>query len=205
MARKPNPDTVDRVVELSPEQMLTYRQAALAFACGCKCGSPAETLHVAGTFLMFLMQGEPVYALEESVQQRALPSESPAPVVMQVYIPPDNPAGRPLVQRNPPAPKAPVVTAPTPVASSTVSPTLPASTTTSQVPPPVAIKQVADKLVALVQDKARGGRAAAEALLKKYGVSQLAQIPGAKLADFAKECETFALAVPGDPTGGLLG
>ena len=107
--------------------------------------------------------------------------------------------------RAPTAPSAPKPQpAPTPVASSPASPTSPASSTTSQVPPPVAIKQVADKLVALVQDKARGGRAAAEALLKKYGVSQLAQIPGAKLAEFAKECETFALS-PADPTGGLLG
>ena len=73
MARKPNPDTVDRVIELSPAEMLAHRQyalnAALTHAGNARAAVRGRSPAQRRTFLMFLMQGEPVYAIEESIQQ----------------------------------------------------------------------------------------------------------------------------------------
>ena len=82
----------------------------------------------------------------------------------------------------------------------------PATASSDTIPPPVTIKQVADELVLLVQDNSRGGFDAAKALLTSYGVTQLAQVPGNKLAQFMVDVKATGRGpVKADPTGGLLG
>lgn len=74
-----------------------------------------------------------------------------------------------------------------------------ANSTPAIVPPPTNIQDAANALKALVQDDARGvaagyadpgaGRKAAVAILESFGVTQMGQIPPAKLAEFKAQID----------------
>lgn len=74
--------------------------------------------------------------------------------------------------------------------------------TPTVVPAPTTLQAASNSLKALVQDEARGGRKAAVDLLAAFGVSQLNQIPAAKLAEFKQALDTAGLAVTAPASAG---
>lgn len=198
--------------DLTGEQMLAVRSAALTAACTSHSGlSLPEIAHAAGCYLEFLLNGQPITLIGQTVRvtQGVPPSAAPAPAVGASAPTPQPAAVRPA--EPPPAavrpakpPKAAATTAPVTQAP----PAAPLAVASSVIPPPTTILEAAEALKALVVDKATGrGRAAALALLKEFDVAQLSQVPPARLAEFKSRCESAgAQAAPAaDPTGGLLG
>lgn len=81
--------------------------------------------------------------------------------------------------------------------------------TNSIVPPPVTVAEAAEALKSMVNSGKLGAtRDDAVALIKSFGVTTMAQIPPARLAEFAQKCRDAAngLAAPAaaDPLSGLL-
>ena len=210
-----NPETQDQIVEMTPSEMLDYRRAAIDAAARTHAGSSVpEVLHAAGCYLNFVLTGEPIWTIGQTIRETK--GEPPiAPSATQPSAPPvaepaasattaktaiaKAKAAAKAVQSAPPASTAPA-------ASPAVAMVAPATASSDTIPPPVTIKQVADELVLLVQDNSRGGFDAAKALLTSYGVTQLAQVPGNKLAQFMVDVKATGRGpVKADPTGGLLG
>lgn len=188
--------------DLTGEQMLAVRSAALTAACTSHSGlSLPEIAHAAGCYLEFLLNGQPITLIGQTVRvtQGVPPSAAPAPAVGASAPTPQPAAVRPAKPPKAAATTAPVTQAP---------PAAPLAVASSVIPPPTTILEAAEALKALVVDKATGrGRAAALALLKEFDVAQLSQVPPARLAEFKSRCESAgAQAAPAaDPTGGLLG
>lgn len=84
--------------------------------------------------------------------------------------------------------------------------------TNNLAPPPVTAKEAADALRAMVNSGLPGcTRDDAVKLIESFGVATMAQIPPARLADFAQKCKDAvanagktAPAAEVDPLGGLL-
>jgi len=188
--------------DLTGEQMLAVRSAALTAACTSHSGlSLPEIAHAAGCYLEFLLNGQPITLIGQTVRvtQGVPPSAAPATAVGASAPTPQPAAVRPAKPPKAAATTAPVTQAP---------PAAPLAVASSVIPPPTTILEAAEALKALVVDKATGrGRAAALALLKEFDVPQLSQVPPARLAEFKSRCESAgAQAAPAaDPTGGLLG
>lgn len=180
-------------VDLSPLEMLEFRKAALAAAAQTHAGQPVPVvLHAAGSYLAFVLQGQPVYVIGQTITETAGEPQNVG-------------AGAPAKASQP----GKVAAAPKAAAPAKAAPAkapAAAKPATNQIPAPTNIKEVADALKAVVQSKEPGkGRDAAVALLAEYGVTQLSQIPPAKLAEFKQRCETLGTATEGEPGDDLLG
>lgn len=162
---------------------------------------PSEVIRIAREYLDFLSGSPPEVT---ATAPAAAHAAAPAPVVAT------RKAATAAVKAVEAKAAAAKPAAEVPQAAAKPPAAAPAAPAPSTVPPPAPpIKTVADALVALVQSPARGGLDAAKALLAKYKVEQLAQIPGAKLAEFYADVLATgaqpAAQPASDPTGGLLG
>ena len=188
--------------DLSAVEMFEYRTRALVAATHTHGNSTVpEIAHAAGCYLEFLLNGQPITVIGQTVRTGALDTP-PAQDVGQAVAPvaPAKAAAvAKVTKKTPPAAAiAPQPAAPTPAAAAPAPATIPA---------PVTILECVESLKALVTSKEEGrGRVAAEALLKEFGVTQLSQIPPAKLADFKSRCDNAGRvpAASADPMHGLV-
>lgn len=189
-------------VTLTGQEMFQIRQTALSFAIGARQpeDQTAKLLYDASAYLNFLLNGLPS-------DETAGYITAPKPNTPEILA-----AAGGAITETPKAKRAPKAAAPsaTPVIQATApvvaavqaADTAPAAALTtiapspSIVPAPTTLQATADSLKALVQDDSRGGRVAAVALLAKFGVAQLNQIPAAKLAEFKAALDSAGLGAP---------
>jgi hypothetical protein len=153
----------DNVRPANALETAQFRMAALAAAARTHVGMTVpEVMHAAGCYLLFVLEGQPVHSIGQTIREGKLP-DAPQAAAADV--------GRPAAAKAPPKPRA------VPAAAQAA----PAQPTT--VPPPTNIKEVADELKKLIA----ADRDAAEGLLIKYGATMLSQVPGPKLAEFLKD------------------
>lgn len=193
-------------VVLTGQEMFNIRQAALSIALAAKdpLDQTAKILVDASAYLNFLLNGVPSDTVTGYIT-------APQPNTPEVLAAAGN------VQEAAPAKKTRTKLTTVPTGTATVVATLPVQTapaaqaaasapamaaaslaaaSPSIVPAPTTLQATADSLKALVQDEARGGRAAAVSLLTSFGVSQLNQIPAAKLADFKAALDNAGKTAP---------
>lgn len=171
-----------------------------------------KVLYDASAFLNFLINGMPADEVPGSISA----SKPNTPEVLAA-------ANAPAAETKKKTTKAAlsVVKTDTPAVTTTaqpaaaVAPGAGASHTPNVIASPTTMAAAAESLKALVQNDARGiaagavnGREAAIAILAKFGVTQLAQIPAPKLAEFKAALDAAGNAgtpiTAADPTGGLL-
>jgi hypothetical protein len=193
-------------IVLSPDQMFGIRGAALSAAARLPgLTAPIDVLKTAQLYLAFMLNG--------------MPPAKAAPAAAAPSVPASSAATTPA-----PAAGKPKKAAPTAAAQ----PSLPAQSaatgaaTPALTPAPVTLIEAANSLKALVQtqpsttaNEAGAGRKAAIALLTKYSVREMAQIPPAQLAAFKKDCDDAKAQIDGagqaatpgpiDPLAGLMG
>ena len=73
-----NNDRIDQVT-LTPEEMMTYRRAALeaAAAVANRGDPPAKVMHEAGCFLLFMLYGLPIQPSEVVLSSQPIPDTLP--------------------------------------------------------------------------------------------------------------------------------
>jgi hypothetical protein len=202
-------DQMTEAIALTGEQMLDYRTRALASAASAHRGQTVpEIMHAAGAYLGFLLNGQPISVIGQTIRET---SGQPAQDVGNQV---DVNTGQPPKAPKPTKPKAAAAAAtasaaatPAATASTQAAPATSAAPASTSIPAPATVQEAANSLKALVQDTAPGrGREAAVGLLAKYGVTQLSQIPAAKLAEFKRDADTLGKVdtASADPTGGLL-
>lgn len=208
--------TEPTAVVLTGQEMFNIRQTALQFAMNLSIGDAdgrhiAKVLVDASACLNFLLNGVPSDTVQGYVT-------APKPNTPEVLAAAGGAAEAPKAKGKAKlaavptsasaanSPSAAPVQAASPVNTGTVaagSASTNSTQTNSQqtqvVAPPTNIQDAANALKALVQDDARGvaagyadpgaGRKAAVAILESFGVTQMGQIPPAKLADFKAQID----------------
>lgn len=215
-------------VELTGEQMLGYRQIALQAAATVHAGQTVpEVMHAAGCYLGFMLHGQPVTVIGQTVRETAGVPQGAAQDVGATAGP----------KATKPRATKPAATAEVGSAAAALAPTTPTAVAAAATPaadatpqtkvapaaggsgpaiiyPPTTIAEAASSLRALVlnPDNEPGrGRAAAEELLKEYKVAQLAQVPPQQLAEFKHRMDACgrtaapAAATATDPLADLMG
>lgn len=199
-------------ISLTGDQMLEIRTRALTAALQTNSGTAVSAggatgkiLFDASAYLGFLINGQPSDEVPGSIS-------APQPNTPEVLA-----AAEPAKKRVTKASLSVVQTATTAQPAAAVAPavTATASASPQSIPAPTTMQAAADSLKSLVQNDARGvaagyenGRSAAVGILAKFGVTQLAQIPAPKLAEFKAALDAAGAAgspiTAADPTGGLL-
>ena len=219
--------------QLSALDGLKLRSTALGHAVTSHGSREAsEVCHVAGVYLEWLLNGQPVQVIGGTV--RVTPGEPPANVgaapaqEAAPQAPKATRANKPRAAAGSattasPAPSAPAPEAQAPSAvpasgSATTASTAPAAASAptpaatpqpaapTTVAPPISMQDAANVMRDAVQ--VHGKRDAVLALLTKYKVAQMTQIPPAQLAGFIAEVKlTYANPAPAvadDPMKGLI-
>lgn len=213
----------DTKIVLTGDQMLEIRTRALNSAIHANSASNAtsgadvqigKVLYDASAFLAFLINGQPSDEVPGSV---SAPKSNTPEVLAAANAPAaetkkkTTKAALSVVKTDTPA--VTIIAQPVAVVAPGAGATASASPQT--IPAPTTMAAAAESLKALVQNDARGiaagavnGREAAIAILAKFGVTQLAQIPAPKLAEFKAALDAAGNAgtpiTAADPTGGLL-
>lgn len=205
-------------IHLSGEMLLAYRTTALQAASTVHAGQTVpEVMHAAGCYLAFLLTGEPIHVIGQTVRETAgLPPGAATDVGAAVASPKRRTKAEMAAATLAAAPAAAQATAAPAIAPAMAQTAIPAQTAAvaavaqpaTSIAPPTDIKSAVEAFKALVNGPIEGGRGrdVALALLAEFKVAQLSQVPPAQLAEFKRRCDTAGLtaAVAADPMQGLL-
>ena len=187
---------------LTGAQMLDIRTRALTAAVS-SVGDKTlpEIAHAAGCFLEFLLNGQPITVIGQTIRETGgAPAEPAQPVGVTAVTA----AATTAVAAKPAKSTTKEVTA-------AAKPAAKAAAKPDTVAAPTTLAEAAEhlkKLVVNAEANPLRGRAAAEALLKEFGVTLLNQIPAPRLAAFQAACDAVGMADPAptadDPLKGLV-